>query len=239
MNLNRTITSCLLATLAAPGLRAAPDDPIRLSLDPTTQMLRVEVGMPGAVALAIGPQSLPPIPIAGIFLDVVPHHVVPLGVFEGGSIAQLFVPRALSGLSAEAVLLDPLKGELHDSNVVALENVFADMIDATFRAELVSTDGIPPEFTVGARFTAPTNGYEFLVDGHELDGRTTRVWLHVVMPAEHEIVLPVLTNYSASVELGTDPGEVVEVHVRRTVRGAVGPDVYKRMAMLLVEGGGK
>ena len=47
----------------------------------------------------------------------------------------------------QAVLFDPRKGTLHDSNVVGLEIAFADMIDATFRAVLVSTDSIPPYYS--------------------------------------------------------------------------------------------
>jgi hypothetical protein len=233
--LNRILPVCLLGALAT-AVRAA-DDPIRLVVDQSTQTLRIEAGMPGAVFLVLGPLAVPPIPLGDITLDVVPHHVLSLGAFETGNIMQLFVPRNLSGFSAEAVLFDPRKGTLHDSNVVGLEIAFRDMIDATFRAVLVSTDSIPPYYTVGATLTAPTTGFDLVADSIQLEENVMHVYLRLITPTD--IVIPVVCDHRVAVDLGTDVGNEVHVHMMRAPRGLPGPEVYKRMAILPVGGEGK
>jgi hypothetical protein len=229
--LNRTIPFCLVGALTSAALCAA-DDPIRLTIDKNTQSLRVQAGLPGGVFLVLGPLAVPPIPIGNIFLDVGPEYVLPLGEFKTGGFVEFFVPRILSGLNAEAVLFDPAKLTLHDSNVVALADAFADMIDATFRAKLVSTDSIPPYYTVGVTLTAPSTGYALVVDGYQLDDRTMQVYLRLITPTE--IVIPVNTPHQVAVDLGTDVGTTVRVSMMRSPRGQVGPEVYRLMAVLPV-----
>lgn len=220
----------LLAALAASPLRAA--DPVRLTTDKSTQSLQVQAGMHGVVFLAIGPLAVPPIPIGGIDLDVVPHHVFSLGEFAAGDKMLFFVPRSLSGLCAEAVIVDPDSFVMHDSNVAHLEDAFADMIEATFRAVLGSTDGIPPFFTVGASLTAPTTGFEFLFDWVKTEKGVTNVYLRLIEPVD--IVIPVLWLHQQVVPLGTEVGDLVRVWMVRLKRGQPGPDDYRLMAELPV-----
>jgi hypothetical protein len=224
-----TVTSCLLAAVAAPCLRA--DDPVvRLTIG--GQTLQVQAGMRGNVFLVLGAPLVPPIHIAGIDLDVMPQHLLPLGAFEVTDAMKLFVPLQLRHLSAEAVLLDE-ELTLHDSNVVPLADAF-DLITGSFRAELISTDSIPPYYSVAASLTAPTTGYDLKVDGFDLSEKTMNVYLRLIEPAKGEVVMPMLTPHGQGVALGTDVGTLVRVYMMRIQRDDHGPEVYRLMAELPV-----
>jgi hypothetical protein len=110
-----SLMSSLPATPIA-GTRAS----IYLSTDPSTQTLQVHTSIEGTVFLALGPLSVPPIPIGGIYLDVVPDQVLLLGAVKAGDVTRLPVPSGMSHLHAEAVLFDAESSTLHDSNVVSL-----------------------------------------------------------------------------------------------------------------------
>ena len=101
---------------------------------------------------------------------------------------------------------------------------------------LISTDSIPPHYALAASLTAPSSGYELTLDGFQLDALTMHVYLRLAAPAEGEIDTPVLTDLQQSVALGTDVGNVVNVYLMRTQRGAIGVDVYRLMAQLPVAG---
>ncbi|HLU40434.1 MAG TPA: hypothetical protein VK081_13705 [Planctomycetota bacterium] len=232
--LRRAIGSLLLISLASSAV-AAQDKTIRLSADPLSQSLRVHTEVAGFVYLVLGhPVGIPPIRIGEIELDVSPLAILPLGKCGAGEVRELFVPRALSEFWAEAVHVEDMR--LRDSNFIALLDAFPDLITATFRAELVSTDGIPPIYSVGISLTAPTTGYELQFDGADI-GDTTEVWFRLIEPNDRDYVMPVLTVHSLGVELGTEVGSMVRVHLMRIPRGGV-IGAYKKMAELPVVGGG-
>lgn len=230
--LRRAFASCFLASLAVPAARAEEVPNLRLSADPTTQTLQIQTYQDGHVFLSMGPLAGTPIPLHGIFLDVVPENIVPLGFLRNGDVVRLFVPRALSHLHVEgvAISLDPLG--LHDSNVVSLTEAFRDLIEATFRAELVSTDSIPPFYSVAVSATAPTSGYELLVDGVRNVDQETNVYMRLIEPGPGEMVMPVLEPLARAADLGTEVGEVVVVHLLRVPRGTTVPEVYRVMVRL-------
>jgi len=228
----KAIASCLLVAAMAPAQVEAPPA-VRLGVENGAHLLQVRTYVTGTVLLALGEIAVPPIRIGEIDLNVTPRFVVSLGTMNPGQLLSLPVTRQLRDLHVEAVLVDA-DFRLHDSNTVALMDAFLDLVDATFRATLVSTDSIPPEFSVGAALTAPTNGYVFTVDGFETANTVTNVYLRLVEPNDKEIVLPVLTDYQASAHLGTEIGEEVNVYLLRQVRGATGPEVYRLMVRLPV-----
>lgn len=230
--LRRTIASCFLVLVAVPDLRANDVPVIRLSIDHSTHKLQVQSWMRGTVFLVLGPVSVPPIRIGDIELDVSPLHTLTLGHFESGAVMGFEVPRALRGLSAEAVAFDPKNELLYESNVVSLGDFGSDLIDATFRARLVSTGSRPPYHALDASLTAPTSGYQFMVDGIERDDLTTHVYLRLVAPAAGEVVKPVLTEHAQFAALGPAVSKVVNVYLLRTQRGTIGVDVYRLMAQL-------
>lgn len=229
----RALASSFLAAAFVPAQDVGTPPVVRLGLDNNAHVLHVRAFTTGTVLLAVGETAIPPIRVGTIDLDVTPDFVLNLGPMNTGELVTLPVPRYLRELHAEAVLVDS-EFALHDSNPVALIDAYLDLIDATFRATLVSTDGIPPEYTVGAALTAPTNGYQLVVDGYETEEGVTNVYLRLIEPAANEIVLPVLTEYQATVDLGVEIGKVVNVQLMRIVRGSIGPEVYRLMVRLPV-----
>lgn len=234
------IASCVLIAAAAPGLRADDVPMIRLSVDQSTHALQVQSFVRASVFLALGVQSIPPIRIAGIDLDVVPQYVLSLGIFAAGETMSLVVPRGLRGLlalHAEAVAFDLEVGALRDSNVVAVLDAFHDLVDATFRAGLEIVDGKPAHYRVAAALTAPTSAFELKVDSAERNGQTTNVYLRLMEPGEKEIVLPVLSDHAVALDLEKKAvDKEIHVYLMRVQRGSVGPQVYQRMAELAVPG---
>jgi hypothetical protein len=232
MHISRALGTSLLVLTAGSAL--AGQDPIRLTVDSNTQTLQMQTAVPGTGYLVLGPWAVPPINLAGIELNVAPQHLLPLGSLQANQAVTLFVPRMLSALNAEAVLVDATL-QVHDSNVVPLLHAFPDLVAATFRAQLVSTDSIPPLYTVGISLTAPTSGYELRFDAFQLDAGVMRVYFRLIEPGEGEIVIPVLTEHEQAVDLGSEVGNRVDVYLMRVQRGQVGGEVYRLMASLPVE----
>jgi hypothetical protein len=58
-----------------------------------------------------------------------------------------------------------------------------------------------------------------------------------VEPGEGEIVIQVLERHNQVIGLGSAISGDVHVHLLRRQRGAVGPEVYKRMAILQLPSG--
>lgn len=230
------LASCFLVAAVVPGQDADGFPMVRLGLHNGEHVMQVRAFADGAVVLAVGAMATPPIRFGNIELNVTPQAVLPLGMFANGETRVLPVPRHLRDWYAEAVFVDA-EWRLHDSNVVALRDAYADMVDATFHAELVSTDGLPPEYTLGASLTAPTSGYEFAADGHQMvDGKTAHVYLRLIEPGADEITLPVLTRCVQAVELGQlEAGMTVNVYLLRITRGSPGPEVYRLMLRLPVQ----
>jgi hypothetical protein len=206
---------------------------VQLALDNNAHVLHVRAFTQGTVILAVGETAIPPIRFGEIKLDVQPDYLLNLGTLGKGEFVTLPVPRYLRALHAEAVLIDN-ELSLHDSNTVALIDAYLDLVDATFRAVLVSTDSIPPEYTFGAALTAPTNGYEFRVDGLETEDGVTNVFLRLIEPGQGDVVLPVLTDYQVTAHIGAKIGTRVDVYLMRIGRGAIGPEVYRLMVRLPV-----
>lgn len=230
--LRRSLASCCLVAglLPAQPPRAAP--PIRIALDRAAHTIQIHARVPGDVLVAIG-ELMPPMVVRGIELDVRPDVFLPLGPFAAGEVRTFPVPRFLRESYVEAVLVDS-ELMLRDSNVVALADAFLDLADATFRAELVSTDGIPPTYTLGAALATATDGYAFTVDGAAVHDGITDVYLRLVAPAENEMTLPIVTEHAAHIELGSEVGTAVRVHLLRARRGAIGLEVYRLMVTLPV-----
>lgn len=150
-----------------------------------------------------------------------------------GDTQELAIPAGLRSLEAEAVLADDRLG-LHDSNVVALAEAVADLIDATFQAELIDDARAEARYAVAVSLTAPSSGHELSLDSFaRIDGHTD-VYLRLVEPGVGEIVLAVLTDLHLRVALGEDVGAAVRVHLLRAHRGSPGPEVYRLMAELRV-----
>lgn len=231
--LRRSLASCCLAAglLPAQARDAAP--PILIVLDRTAHTLQIQARVPGDVLVAVGELAVPPLVVRGIELDVRPDVLLALGPFAAGEVRTFPVPRFLRESHVEAVLVDS-ELRLRDSNVVALADAFLDLADATFRAELVSTDGIPPTYTLAASLSTGTDGYALTVDGIAAHDGVTDVYLRLVAPAEDEMTLPVVTDHAAHVDLGTVVGTAVRVHLLRARRGAVGLEVYRLMVTLPV-----
>jgi hypothetical protein len=229
MNCIRVLASCVLV---AAGLPAQTDGPptIRLALDRTEHTMAVQVFAAGTVFLVIGERGMP-VPIGNIELDVRPDTVATLGTFAVGEVRTFHVPRILRDAYAEAVLVDS-ELRMADSNVVALMDAYADLVDASFRAELIVS--MPPGYALLANVTTPTNGYDFTVDATDFDGKMTNVYLRLVEPAAHEIPLPVLQNLSLTADLVGDVGSLVRVHLMRVTRGGIEPGVYRLMLELPV-----
>lgn len=226
----RALASSFLVVVAAP---AQTSPMVQLTLDNNAHVLHVRAFTQGTVILAVGEAAIPPIRFGEIKLDVHPDYLLNLGTLGKGEFATLPVPRYLRALHAEAVLIDA-ELRLHDSNTVALIDAYLDLVDATFRAVLVSTDSIPPEYTLGAALTAPTNGYEFRVDGLQTEDGVTNVYLRLIEPVQGDVVLPVLTDYQVSAYIGAQIGTRVDVYLMRIGRGAIGPEVYRLMVRLPV-----
>lgn len=230
--LRRSLASCCLVAglLPAQPQEAAP--PIRIALDRAAHTMQIQARVPGDVLVAIG-ELMPPMVVRGIELDVRPDVVLALGPFAAGEVRTFPVPRFLRESHVEAVLVDS-ELLLRDSNVVALADAFLDLADATFRAELASTDGIPPTFTLGATLATATDGYTLTVDGFAAHDDGTDVYLRLVAPADAEITMPVVTEHAVRVDLGTEVGTAVRVHLLRARRGAIGLEVYRLMVTLPV-----
>lgn len=233
MNDFRSVIGCCFLISVATAVLPAQDRILRLTTDQNRQTLQVQSDIPGTLFFALGPMSVPPIRIGEIDLDVVPQYVLPMGKIGMGEMREFFIPRALTELHVEAVLVDD-DFKLYDSNVVSLIDVFPDLITASFRAVLVSTDSIPPYYTLGASLTAPTSGYDFVVDGFQLDDMIMNVYLRLIEPAEGEMVLPVITPHEVAVELGSEVGRMVRVYMMRAPRDGIAPEVYRLMAELQV-----
>jgi hypothetical protein len=230
MNLFRVVGCGVLFSFAPAAVSA--QEMIRLIPDQNAQSMRVKADTAGQVFLALG-QLGEPFRLGEIMLDVFPEFVLPLGSFDTGEVREFFIPRALYPFQAEAVLVDE-KLRFHDSNVLSLLDVFPDLCAATFRAVLISTDSIPPYYTLGASLTAPTSGYDLKLDSVEYDGLKTDVYLRLVQPADMDLVMPVLTPHEIAVYLGSEVGNTVRVHMMRHPRGMVVPEVYRLMAELPV-----
>jgi hypothetical protein len=230
MNFCQPLTACLLLAAAT---TAQSDAAVHLTTDANQQLLQLRALRAGSVFVVVGERAVPPIQVAGVELDVVPEAIAPLGRFKPFEFAEWRVPRQTGTLHAEALLVDDAF-QLHDSNVVALADAHADLIARTFRAVLVSTDSIPPLYTLGAALTAPTSGYELKVDSHRTVEQQTNVYLRLSTPADNELVLPVLEEHAVTVDLGSDVGSVVNVLLLRDKRGAVEPEVYRLMVSIPV-----
>lgn len=232
-----SIAFSLLVSVAATAMPQA-QRAVSLTVDARTHTLGVVSELDGALFLALGPRAVPPIKIAGIELDVVPHFVLGLGRVEAGESLELAIPDGVRSLEAEAVLLDDRLG-LHDSNVVSLAGEIADLIAATFAATLIDDVGGDPRYAVAASLTAPSSGHELSLDSlARIDGHTD-VYLRLVEPGVGEIVLPVLTDVHLRVALGDEVGAAVRVHLMRARRGSGGPEVYRLMAELRVSTSGR
>ena len=237
--LSRAIAPCVLLAAAISSLRAQDVPMLRLSLDQSTHSLQIQSFIEASVFLVLGQPASPRIRIGTIDLDVHPEYVLSLGLFEAGEIRQLVVPRgmqALHALSAEAVSFDAENFVLRDSNVVRLSEAFRDLIDASFRADLLGSGMPPVAYRVDVALTAATSGYELSLDGVELSELTVNVYLRLSTPAEGELVMQVLTDHALSADLGDDLGKVVHVYMLRAQRGGVGPQVYELMAELPMPG---
>lgn len=231
---SQSIVLSVLCSLAANVLRA--DEGVRLSADRTAQSLQVVSLVDARVFLVIGVAIAPPIRI-GIELDVQPQYVLDLGRRVAGEALVLAVPRGLYHLSAEAVAVGGQGLELYDSNVVALADVYTDLIEATFRAQLLVADTAAREYALDASLTAPTSGHEFVFDALQLDQQAMHVYLRLIEPGEGEVTLPVLTDHRRFAQLGRDVGTVVRVYLMRERRGEIGAQVYRLMVELPVDGG--
>ncbi|HLU39694.1 MAG TPA: hypothetical protein VK081_09925 [Planctomycetota bacterium] len=223
--------------IGASAARATAQEALQLFAEPTSQSIVVHALQRTTAVLVLGTLSVPPIPLPGIVLEVVPDAIVPLGVLDAGERVTLFVPRAVSHLLAEAVGLVAETGRLTDAGPIPLLDAFTDIVRATFHAELISTDGIPPIWSVGAVLTAPSSGYELSLDGFKLVEDRTEVYLRLTGPGPNEFVLPVLTEHRISVELGSEVGRSVRVWLMRATRGQPGPFVYEPMAELQARSG--
>lgn len=221
----QVLASSFLVLAAAPDIVRA-DEGVRLTAERSTQSLHVLSLVQARVFLVVGPVAAPPIRI-GVDLDVVPLHVVDLGERSAGEALHLFVPRGLYELHAEAISVDAAL-ELRDSNVVALADVYADLVEATFHAEL-------RQYAVHGSLRAPTSGYELTLDAVDLHGDSADVYLRLLEPGEGEVTIPILTEHHRLAHLGPDVGRVVRVHLLRRPRGAIGIEVYRLMATLPVD----
>lgn len=221
----RVFASC---ALVAAGLPAQTNGlpTIRLALDRAEHTMTVQAFIPGTVFLVIGELAGTPMPIGNIELDVRPDTVATLGMFAMGEARTFHVPRILRDAHVEAVSVDK-ELRVRDSNVVALMDAYADLVDASFRAELIVS--MPLRHGLLATVTTPTNGYDFTVDGTNFDGKATDVFLRLVEPADHEFRLPVLQNLALTADLGIEIGTVVRVHLMRITRGSIEPGVYRLM----------
>lgn len=223
----------LLAVCTPAATQAANPSPgLEVKLDRGARQLRVLTQLPADLVLIVGHRAIPSIPIGAIELDVLPEFVLPLGRRAGGEVIELAVPDGLDGLGAEFIALTAETRELIDSEVVWFGA--DDLVSTTFRAQLFVSKSIPPVYSVEATLTAPTEGYDLALDGIDHQPATTNVYLTLIEPGTGEIVIPVLTNHRQFAALGTPTGEVVDVYLRRTQRGSVGHDVYRRMARLVV-----
>jgi hypothetical protein len=235
--LRASIAFSLLVSVAAAAMPQAKRA-VSLTVDAHAHTLGVVSELDGALFLALGPRAVPPIKIAGIEVDVVPHIVLALGRVVAGDALELWIPEGVRSLEAEAVLLDDRLG-LHDSNVVALAGAVADLIEATFEATLIDDAGADPRFAVAVSLTAPSSGHELALDSLARSDGHTDVYLRLVEPGLGEIVLPVLTDVHLRVALGDEVGDAVRVHLMRARRGSTGPEVYRLMAELRVSASGR
>lgn len=222
----RVLASCAFVA----GLAAQDTPPmIRLALDQMEHTITVQAFAAGTVFLTIGDLAGAPMPIGSIELDVRPDTIATLGTFAAGEVRSFHVPRVLRDAHAEAILVDS-ELRMKDSNVVALIDAYADLVDASFRAELMVS--LPERHALQAEVTTPTNGYDFTVDAVQFDGKATDVYLRLVEPAANEIRLPALQRVPLTVDLGTEIGVAVRVHLMRVTRGGIEPGVYRLMLNL-------
>ncbi len=88
-------------------------------------------------------------------------------------------------------------------------------------SQLVSTDSVPPQYSVHTSFKVPTSGYSVrqdairIVDG---DRQITEVLITLSAPSDKETVLAMAETKSIAVELGANPGDEVHVLVSLTKR---------------------
>jgi hypothetical protein len=238
---NKCLVSIVAAVCAFAAKTNAQDPPVPvmvLTFDAESRVLRFDTGIAGIAALAIGPAPIQPIQIGDISLEVVPLLVLPLGAVEVNQVIDIAVPAGVSGIGVEAVAIEVDSLRLHDSNTLYFEDVGEepDLVESSFKAELLR-EGSPPIYSASISLTSPSGGYELLVDGVESRSGLTDIYLRLVEPGEGEIVLQVLEHHKQVVGLGSAISGDVHVHLLRRQRGAVGPEVYKRMAILQASSG--
>lgn len=217
---------------ATPNWQDPPVPVMVLSYDAPSRVLHFQSGLAGLGVLAVGPAPIVPIPIGDILLDVVPLLILPLGAIDEGDEFRLVLPAGLGGIGIEAVAVD-MELRLHDSNTIFIEEVGEepDLVERSFRSAL-QQEGNPPIYTATVSLTAPTSGYELLIDSVDLGAEVSHVYLRLVEPGQGEFTMQVLEAHAVEVGLGSAIGKEVHVHLMRIARGSVGPEVYRRMAIL-------
>jgi hypothetical protein len=123
---------------------------------------------------------------------------------EGGAL-----PDITSNVLAEPLLLPetPLLEDPPDLPIWVTTNAE----EATFDAVLVSTDGIPPEFTAIVVVTVPTGGYRFEVRWLRWNHDFARIWIDLERPHPGDPVTEGFQTHRQTIDLGhrVDQVEVV------------------------------
>lgn len=217
---------------ATPNWQDPPVPVMVLSYDAPSRALHFESGLAGLGVLAIGPVGIVPIPIGDILLDVIPLAVLPLGAIDEGEQFNLVLPAGVGGFGIEAVAID-MELRLHDSNMIYVDEVGEEqgLVESSFRAALQRV-GEPPIYSAAISLTAPTSGYELSLDSVDLSPAVSHIYLRLVEPGKGELTMQVLEAHAVEVGLGSAVGEEIHVHLLRIERGSVGPEVYRRMAIL-------
>jgi hypothetical protein len=87
------------------------------------------------------------------------------------------------------------------------------------RVELISTDSIPPNWTVSIKMTAPTGGHRLTIESVALGGTNAYVTAIIETPAPGEVTTDALEELAASADLGPSL-ECVEVRIHEHQRPA-------------------
>jgi hypothetical protein len=215
-NLPKLVTAALLA-LVAPALRA--QEPLLLSLDtsrvggPHTLAVTASRVPDGALAfLVVGHDQL-----AYFTTPEIPLYVEPALVLAFGTGRTLTLPRELLAPEAQASFLQALAYDgasttspWSRSNTWRLEQGRADVlgVDPQLSTWLVSTDSIPPHWTLMASADVPSGPRILRLAGVERDAGTTRVYLRLAADASDATQ----TDPGLGIPLGTAPGVEVAVY---------------------------
>ncbi|MFQ5505972.1 MAG: protease complex subunit PrcB family protein [Planctomycetota bacterium] len=152
----------------------------------------------------------------GARIQVNPNLIVPLGVLD----ESLQLP--LPGATDVPVLIQVLAVTLPDmqlraSNAIELGSEGRGAPDRyQFVAALISTDSLPPYWSLHVALTVNTGGYELVLDRLERLAKLTRVYFRLIAPGSGEIVTQAQERLKHSVELGSDVSERVSVMLAET-----------------------